>query len=54
MSHAGEEEEGAVVESGEGGAEPDSYWKKKDAFLRGSSVSVGDKFSSGILNDTFT
>lgn len=45
---AGEEEDGPVVESGEGGAEPDSYWKRKEAFFRDSTVSLGDKFSSGI------
>ncbi|KAM4621768.1 SH3 domain and tetratricopeptide repeat-containing protein 2 [Polymixia lowei] len=54
----GEEEEGpglesgeGGVESGEGGAEPDSYWKRKEAFLRGSTVSlgVGEKFSSEIV-----
>lgn len=39
------------MESGEGGEEPDNYWKKKEAFLRGSTVSLGDKFSSGIFND---
>uniref|UniRef100_A0A3Q0S6B1 SH3 domain and tetratricopeptide repeats 2 n=1 Tax=Amphilophus citrinellus TaxID=61819 RepID=A0A3Q0S6B1_AMPCI len=49
LSGAGEEEDGAVVESGEGGVEPDSYWKKKEAFLRGSTVSLGDKFSSEIV-----
>ncbi|XP_033489416.1 SH3 domain and tetratricopeptide repeat-containing protein 2 isoform X2 [Epinephelus lanceolatus] len=46
---AGEEEDGPVVESGEGGVEPDSYWKKKEAFLRGSTVSLGEKFSSEIV-----
>ncbi|XP_026185530.1 SH3 domain and tetratricopeptide repeat-containing protein 2 isoform X3 [Mastacembelus armatus] len=46
---AGEEVDGPVVESGEGGAEPDSYWKKKEAFLRGSTVSLGEKFSSEIV-----
>ncbi|XP_055014824.1 LOW QUALITY PROTEIN: SH3 domain and tetratricopeptide repeat-containing protein 2 [Boleophthalmus pectinirostris] len=45
----GEEEGGALGESGEGGAEPDSYWKKKEAFLRGSKVSLGEKFSSEIV-----
>ncbi|XP_069387703.1 SH3 domain and tetratricopeptide repeat-containing protein 2 isoform X1 [Paralichthys olivaceus] len=44
----GEEEDGVVVESGEGEVEPDSYWKKKEAFFRGSTVSLGDKFSSEI------
>ncbi|KAM7389497.1 hypothetical protein PAMP_023473 [Pampus punctatissimus] len=46
---AGEEENGPVVESGEGGVEPDSYWKKKEAFCRGSTVSLGEKFSSEIV-----
>ncbi|KAI3351924.1 hypothetical protein L3Q82_020750 [Scortum barcoo] len=46
---AGEEEDGPVVNSGEGGVEPDSYWKSKEAFLRGSTVSLGDKFSSEIV-----
>ncbi|TMS17849.1 SH3 domain and tetratricopeptide repeat-containing protein 2 [Larimichthys crocea] len=46
---AGEEDDGPVVESGEGVVEPDSYWKKKEAFLRGSTVSLGDKFSSEIV-----
>ncbi|XP_031158385.1 SH3 domain and tetratricopeptide repeat-containing protein 2 isoform X2 [Sander lucioperca] len=44
-----EEEDGPVVESGEGGVEPDSYWKKKEAFLRGSTVTLGEKFSSEIV-----
>ncbi|XP_070692980.1 SH3 domain and tetratricopeptide repeat-containing protein 2 [Pempheris klunzingeri] len=42
----GEEEDGPVVDSGEGGVEPDSYWKKREAFLRGSTVSLGEKFST--------
>ncbi|KAM9850355.1 SH3 domain and tetratricopeptide repeat-containing protein 2 [Aulostomus maculatus] len=46
---AGEEDEGPVVESGEGGTEPDSYWKRKEAFFRGSTVSLGEKFSSEIV-----
>ncbi|KAM7417999.1 hypothetical protein PAMA_017573 [Pampus argenteus] len=46
---AGEEENGPVVESGEAGVEPDSYWKKKEAFCRGSTVSLGEKFSSEIV-----
>ncbi|XP_045886985.1 SH3 domain and tetratricopeptide repeat-containing protein 2 isoform X4 [Micropterus dolomieu] len=46
---AGEEEDGPLVESGEGGVEPESYWKKKEAFLRGSTVSLGEKFSSEIV-----
>ena len=51
LSGAGEDEDGPVVESGEGGVEPDSYWKKKEAFLRGSNVSLGEKFSSGTFKD---
>lgn len=44
----GEEEDSLVGEPGQGEAENGSYWnKKKEAFLRGSSVSVGDKHSSG-------
>ncbi|XP_056139425.1 SH3 domain and tetratricopeptide repeat-containing protein 2 isoform X2 [Lampris incognitus] len=42
-------EEGSGVESAEGEAEPDSYWKRKEAFLRGSTVGVGEKFSSEIV-----
>ncbi|KAK2849389.1 hypothetical protein Q5P01_009223 [Channa striata] len=45
----GEEEDGPVVESHEGRVEPDNYWKKKEAFLRGSSVSLGEKFTSEIV-----
>ncbi|XP_072295887.1 SH3 domain and tetratricopeptide repeat-containing protein 2 isoform X2 [Eucyclogobius newberryi] len=45
----GGEEDGALLESGERGAESDSYWKKKEAFLRGSKVSLGEKFSSEIV-----
>ncbi|XP_058506149.1 SH3 domain and tetratricopeptide repeat-containing protein 2 isoform X2 [Solea solea] len=45
----GEDEDGPVVESDEGGVESDSYWKKKEAFFRGSTVSLGDKFSSEIV-----
>ncbi|KAM3867056.1 SH3 domain and tetratricopeptide repeat-containing protein 2 [Diretmus argenteus] len=47
----GEEVEDALVESEEGGVEPDNYWKRKEAFLRGSTVSlgVGEKFSSEIV-----
>ncbi|XP_068570518.1 SH3 domain and tetratricopeptide repeat-containing protein 2 isoform X1 [Cebidichthys violaceus] len=44
---AAEEDDGPVVESGEGGVEPDGYWKKKEA-LRGSTMSLGEKFSSEI------
>lgn len=47
---SGEEADGPVVESFEGEVEPDSYWKKKEAFLRGSTVSLGEKFSSGTCN----
>lgn len=55
LSGAGEEEDVAIVISGEGTVEPDSYWKKrKEAFLRGSTVSLGDKFSSGTICDAFT
>ncbi|KAK6298075.1 hypothetical protein J4Q44_G00311300 [Coregonus suidteri] len=47
----GEEEEGPGVESGDGEAEPDSYWKRKEAFTRGSTVSlaVGERFSSDVV-----
>lgn len=43
-----EEDDGPVVESCEAEMEPDSYWKKKEAFLRGSTVSLGEKFSTEI------
>uniref|UniRef100_UPI001A997CFB SH3 domain and tetratricopeptide repeat-containing protein 2 n=1 Tax=Gasterosteus aculeatus aculeatus TaxID=481459 RepID=UPI001A997CFB len=43
----GEEDDGPVVESGEGGPDPDNCWKKKAA-LRGSAVSLGRKFSTDI------
>lgn len=47
---AGEEEEdGVLLESGEEGVESDSYWKRKEAFLRRSTVSLGEKFSSEIV-----
>ncbi|KAF3693690.1 SH3 domain and tetratricopeptide repeat-containing protein 2 [Channa argus] len=46
---AGEEEDSPVVESHEGGVEPDNYWMKKEAFLRGSTVSLGEKFTSEIV-----
>ncbi|XP_028271867.1 SH3 domain and tetratricopeptide repeat-containing protein 2 isoform X3 [Parambassis ranga] len=46
---AGEEGDGFGGESGEGGTETDSYWKKKEALLRGSTVSLGEKFSSEIV-----
>lgn len=46
----GEEEDGPVLESGEG---DDSYWKKKEAFFRGSTMSLGEKFSSGTFKDAF-
>ncbi|XP_024139630.1 SH3 domain and tetratricopeptide repeat-containing protein 2 isoform X2 [Oryzias melastigma] len=45
----GEEKDGPVGEPGERSAERDNYWKKKEAFLRGSTVSIGDKFSSEIV-----
>lgn len=49
-SGAGEEEEdGVLLESGEEGVESDSYWKRKEAFLRRSTVSLGEKFSSGMF-----
>lgn len=54
LSGSGEEEDGPVVDSGEGEVEPDSYWRKKEAFLRGSTVSLGEKFSSGTFNAAFT
>ncbi|KAF7231487.1 transcript variant X2 [Nothobranchius furzeri] len=44
----GEEDDGLAGESGEGGTD-DNYWRKKEAFLRGSIVSVGDKHSSEIV-----
>ncbi|KAM9377097.1 SH3 domain and tetratricopeptide repeat-containing protein 2 isoform 2-T2 [Pholidichthys leucotaenia] len=44
-----DEEDGPLAESGEGGAGPDTYWKKKGAFLRGSTLSLGEKFSSEIV-----
>ncbi|XP_014901059.1 SH3 domain and tetratricopeptide repeat-containing protein 2 isoform X1 [Poecilia latipinna] len=44
----GEEEDGPIGDSREG-EEHESYWKKKEAFLRGSKVSVGEKFSSEIV-----
>lgn len=50
----GEEEDGPTVESGEGEAETDSFWKKKEAFLRGSTVSLGEKISSGRVNNAFS
>lgn len=39
------------MDSEEGDVETDSYWKKKEAFLRGSTVSLGEKFSSGRCNE---
>ncbi|KAK6299241.1 hypothetical protein J4Q44_G00307510 [Coregonus suidteri] len=46
-----EGEEGPGVESGDGEAEPDSYWKRKEVFTRGSTVSlaVGERFSSDVV-----
>ncbi|KAM8848788.1 SH3 domain and tetratricopeptide repeat-containing protein 2 isoform 2-T2 [Synchiropus picturatus] len=46
---AGEEDGGPLVESGEGEVVQDSYWKRKEAFFRGSTVSLGEKFSSEIV-----
>lgn len=44
------------MESGEGEVELDSYWTRKEAFTRGSTVSLamGERFSSGtvLLTDT--
>ncbi|XP_051903811.1 SH3 domain and tetratricopeptide repeat-containing protein 2 isoform X2 [Hippocampus zosterae] len=39
----GEEEDGPVVESGEGEPEPNNYWKRKEAFLKGSRMTLGEK-----------
>lgn len=44
----GGEEDGPIGDSGEE-EEHHNYWKKKEAFLRGSKVSVGEKFSSEIV-----
>uniref|UniRef100_A0A673W1Y2 SH3 domain and tetratricopeptide repeats 2 n=1 Tax=Salmo trutta TaxID=8032 RepID=A0A673W1Y2_SALTR len=46
-----EGEEGPGVESGNGEVESDSYWKRKEAFTRGSTVSlaVGERFSSDVV-----
>ncbi|XP_015232677.1 PREDICTED: SH3 domain and tetratricopeptide repeat-containing protein 2-like [Cyprinodon variegatus] len=44
----GEEEDGRIGDPGEE-EEHDNYWKKKEAFLRGSKISVGEKFSSEIV-----
>ncbi|XP_062332333.1 SH3 domain and tetratricopeptide repeat-containing protein 2 isoform X3 [Osmerus eperlanus] len=48
---SGEESEGPGAESGEGGEESQSYWKRKEAFARGSTVSlaVGERFSSDVV-----
>eukprot|EP00063_Salmo_salar_P093698 XP_014068533.1 PREDICTED: SH3 domain and tetratricopeptide repeat-containing protein 2-like isoform X1 [Salmo salar] len=45
------EEEGPGVESGEGEVELDSYWTRKEAFTRGSTVSLamGERFSSDVV-----
>lgn len=48
-SGIGEEEDGPVVESGEGEPEPNNYWKRKEAFLKGSRMTLGEKCSSGIF-----
>lgn len=50
FSGSGEEDDGPVVQSCEAETEPDSYWKKKEAFLRGSTLSLGEKFSTGTCN----
>ncbi|XP_054648580.1 SH3 domain and tetratricopeptide repeat-containing protein 2 isoform X3 [Dunckerocampus dactyliophorus] len=46
---AGEDDDGPLVESGEGVLEPGHQWKRKAAFLRGSRVTLEDKFSSEII-----
>lgn len=53
LSFEGEEEDGPTVESGEGEVETDNFWKKKETFLRGSTVSLGEKISSGRVNNAF-
>ncbi|CAL8357544.1 unnamed protein product [Merluccius merluccius] len=47
----GEADEGPGGESGEAGLEPVSYWQRKEALLRSSTVSlgVGEKFFSEIV-----
>ncbi|CAM9326308.1 unnamed protein product [Lampetra planeri] len=45
---AGTDDDRPVVD-GNGGVEADSYWKRKEAFFRGSTVSMGEKFSSEIV-----
>ncbi|XP_034037041.1 SH3 domain and tetratricopeptide repeat-containing protein 2 isoform X2 [Thalassophryne amazonica] len=49
MTQGPGEEDGPLAESGDGEVEPDSYWKKKEAFLKGITVSLGEKFSSEIV-----
>nr|XP_061793253.1 SH3 domain and tetratricopeptide repeat-containing protein 2-like [Nerophis lumbriciformis] len=46
---AGEDEDGPLVESGEGALDPENHWKKKEAFLKGSRVTLGEKCSSEIM-----
>ena len=48
-SEEGDGEEGLGGDSEEGGLEPASYWKRKEALLQSSTVSlgVGEKFFSG-------
>lgn len=47
----GEEEDGHLADPGERVDEADGYWKKEEAFFRGSTVSLGDRFSSGTVTD---
>ncbi|XP_061901595.1 SH3 domain and tetratricopeptide repeat-containing protein 2-like isoform X2 [Entelurus aequoreus] len=46
---AGEDDDGPLGESGEGELEPGNYWKRKEGFLRGSRVTLGEKFPSEIM-----
>ncbi|XP_077434208.1 SH3 domain and tetratricopeptide repeat-containing protein 2 isoform X1 [Vanacampus margaritifer] len=46
---AGEDEDGPPVELGEGEPESENYWKRKEAFLKGSRVTQGEKCSSEIM-----
>ena len=50
----GDRGEGPGGDSEEGGLEPASYWKRKEALLRSSTVSlgVGEKFFSGNCSQT--
>ncbi|XP_077466165.1 SH3 domain and tetratricopeptide repeat-containing protein 2 isoform X1 [Stigmatopora argus] len=45
----GEDEDGLVVESGEGALDDENYWKQKEAFHKGSRVTLGEKCSSEIV-----